>query len=263
LHSTLGRIPRPVEKPRCWIRSWRRPAHLLVAGLWRADPASDPSRAPPSRPRFEAPGHRRSIAQGLASQHAEERLQNTLQRGQTRHLELHFGSSSPFARATMLDSFVAQAGASFSGGTLVGGFWAQTRVVGKRHQQSRPNSTRRATGGRLHKVYHANTQRKGFKTSGKGGRIRTLYSTLRGHPRHFEKPRCWIRPSPRAARLLVAHNRESLARQVSLPNDAPSHRRSIAAGLARQHAEERLRNQRQKGQTPNLVLHFQTSRSPF
>jgi hypothetical protein len=49
----------------CWIRSWRSPARLLVAGLWRADSASDPSRgqAPPT----ESPPIRRAEPRAVDS----------------------------------------------------------------------------------------------------------------------------------------------------------------------------------------------------
>ncbi len=117
-------------------------------------------------------------------------------------------------------------------------------------------TTRRATGDRLRHVYKANTQRKGFKTSGKEGRLRTLYRTLGGHPRHLEKPRCWIRPPHRPALLFEADSRGRLRQtrvvgkrhQQSRPqNNAPSHRRSIPPGLARQHAEERRQTPIQSG----------------
>ncbi len=52
--------------------------------------------------------------------------------------------------------------------------------------------------------------------------------------------------------------------QQSRPRfDAPGPSSSIAQGLARQHAEESLQNQRQTGQNPHVVLRFGRSLSPF
>jgi hypothetical protein len=168
---------------------------------------------------------------------------------------------------------VAQAGASFSGGTLARescvrpGTWASSTT------RDAPDSTRRATAGRLHKVYEVNTQRKGFKTSGKGGRIRTLSFKFARSPSPF-----WIArvlgsfSSPAGASfsggVCGANPASDPSRwpghQQKRPRiDAPSHRRSIPPGLRSQHAEERLRNQRQRGQNPHLDPQFARSPSPF
>ncbi len=123
-----------------------------------------------------------------------------------------------------------------------------------------------ATGGRLRQVYHANTQRKALKTSGKGARIRTLV-ILRGHP--FGKATVLDSFSSQAgasfrSRTLAGRsrgygaqkNRVARPPRSLLKNDAPCSSGSIAQGLPRQHAEESLQNPLQRGQTPHLDLHF-------
>ncbi len=67
-----------------------------------------------------------------------------------------------------------------------------------------------------------NTQRKAFKTSGKGGRLRTLHVGLRGRTRHLEKPRCWVHPPHRLALRFVADSRVRLWAQNPSRGQAPT-----------------------------------------
>ncbi len=205
LYFILGGRPRHLETPRCWIRSWRRPAHLLVAGLWRADSGHRPESW--ANPAAESAPIRRAVLQRLDC----TRSSTPTRRGKpskpaTKRADFAPCTSIWEALLAIWKShgarFILLTGRRFFSWRTLGcelgrktrvvgrglsarESWAQTRVVDKRHQPSRPQ------------------------------------------------------------------------------NDAPSHRRSIAAGLARQHAEARLQNSRQRGQTPHLDLHFRKPCSPF
>ncbi len=177
----------------------------------------------------------------------------------------------PLGRATVLDSFVGQGGASFRPRSLARESWAcrPETWAGATNRVAR-KTTRRTTGGRLHQVCHANT-RKAFETSGKEGRLRTLVSILGGHARHWEEPRCWIRSWGRAALLLgrgvwrANPGRADPSRGQGPPTESPAKRRAGPQGVdcTRSTTPTRRGNQRQTGQTLHFGLHFPKPCSPF
>ncbi len=77
----------------------------------------------------------------------------------------------------------------------------QTRVA---RREVAPDSTRRATGGRFHQVYQANTQRKGFKNGFKVAKISTFQRRFDDLPGLLGRRQRRIRPPRRSARLFRA-----------------------------------------------------------